>query len=187
MSTSIRKKLIQLTYEWDPDKKSHNLTWVSDYPINVNGIVTKIFKAEHEYTAGDIMTLNGEEYTFTSLSGDAPRTKIFKADQYVPIAIDLDEKIIAYYSMSGGSGGGGGVINVTIPLDDWNEDHEYTIQSSDLYEDSTVVLLMEDGIPEEEESAIYNSNITATQTENSIILKYENKPTMDYHIQIVLL
>lgn len=187
MSTSIAKRLIQLTYEWNGETKTHELTWDTDYPINVTGVFTKIFKAEQTYTVGDRITINGEEYEFQSLSGETPRSKIFKAGQYVPIAIDLDEKIVAYYSMAGGAGGGGsGSVDVEILRSDWSENYEFFIPIDDIHEQATVALMPEDGISEEELIAIGHANITATQTLTGIILKCQNKPTMDFHIQYVL-
>lgn len=188
MSTSIAKRLIQLSYEWNAETNTHELTWDTDYPVNVTGVFTKLFKAGHTYTRTDKITLNGEEYKFQSLSGDPARSKIFLEGQYVPIAIDLDEKIIAYYSMSGGSGSGsGGVTEITIPKAGWSDTWEYVIPIPEIHEESTVILMMGDNITKEESLAIQSANITATQDLSGITLKCENVPVMDFHIIYVLI
>ena len=189
MGMNVKNRLIQLEYEWDAVNKTHKLTWDTDYPINVTGIVTKVFKPYHEFTVGDKVTINDEPFTFTTLGGIAARNNAFTPNQYVPIAIDLDEKNIAYYAGLNGSGGSGGgeVIRAQIGFNEWNSNKQYLIPVLDLSNDAIVVLSMDPESTEAETKCIVESCIEAQIVTQGILLTATTVPGIDIKLHVVLL
>ena len=186
MSLNVKMRLLELDYEWDETNKIHMLTWDQDYPINVTGLFTKVFRPYHAFTVGDKVTLNGEVYAFTDLKNLAARTNAFVADQYVPIAIDLDEKRIAYYSPSGAGTGSGEVVHVAIGINDW-VNKQYLERITDMSTDMVVVLGFEPNISTTEQDIIIGSCITADITTEGVLFKCETLPTIPIHLQLVIL
>ena len=186
MSLNVKMRLLELDYEWDETNKIHMLTWDTDYPVNVTGLFTKVFVPYHPFTVGDKVSLNGEIFAFTDLKGLAARTNAFVANQYVPIALDLDEKRIAYYSPSGAGTGSGEVVHVAIGTNDW-VNNQYLERVSDMSTDMVVILGFEPNISNTEKEMIVNSAITANITTEGILFLAQIKPTTAIHLQVVIL
>lgn len=189
MGMNVRMRLIQLEYEWDAVNRTHKLTWDTDYPMNVTGIVTKVFKPYHEFTIGDKVTINDEPYTFTTLGGNAARNNAFTPNQYVPIAIDLDEKNIAYYAGLNGNGGSGGgeVIRANIGFNEWSANNQYVIPVLDISDNMVVVLSIDPESTEAETKCVIASCIDAKIVSQGILLTAMSKPTIDVKLHVVLL
>ena len=187
MSLNVKMRLLELDYEWDETNKIHMLTWDTDYPVNVTGVFTKVFKPYHAFTVGDKVTLNGTEYAFTDLKNLPARTNAFVADQYVPIALDMDEQRIAYYSPSGAGTGSGEVVHIVIAPNDWAPNNQYLETIADMSDDMVVNLGFEPGISVEEQGAIIRCCISAEITTEGVLFTCQTKPTGTIHLQLVIL
>lgn len=194
MSLDVKMRQIELTYEWDPVNSTHILTWDTDYPMNIHGTVVKVFKPYHEFTYNatqkDKIRLVGaeidsDEFSFVNLNGIPARSNCFVAGQYVPICIDFDDKVIAYFAPRAGASIGETVIE-EISAADW-VNKQYLVKVSEMSPEMVVVMSPNENATELEITNLVNYGITAKIVPEGIMLHASVTPRTDISIQFTIL
>lgn len=80
------------TLGYSKEGAEHKLTGLA----GLTGIFSAIFRAEDTYNEGDLVSIDGEQFTIQLTNGDIPGNELFVSGAVVPIIVDMEEKKVNF-------------------------------------------------------------------------------------------